>query len=318
MIWRKVALYAAIHLHIRRCPFGGNRIIQGHAIGPGGPRKAHIALPRFARKGDDGQAGVAGFQRRDDLLAGRQGEIDEILAFQAAGPTVKQLDHLGPRMHLHREVFHRCIGDAVDQGGKGGAVCGFQRMGRGLIRCAAPGDHIGGHGPGRTGKPDQGGVARQFAHEDAQGFIDRGKVIVDGIGRFQSGQFARRGDGGQPWAFAGFKPQIGPHGLWQQQDIGEQDCRIKPVAADRLQRNLGCQIGIVAQFQEITGLRAGGAVFGQIAAGLPHHPDRRGGQLFTAQGAQDRLFGRHTAFSCGGLPKFPVRRGLSRRRGFGR
>eukprot|EP01036_Dinobryon_divergens_P002936 gene2936-3859_t len=79
MFGRKVALNAAVNLHIGSPPFGADRIVQSHAIRPRCLGKADIALPRLAREGDDGQAGVASFERADDLLGGGQGKVDEIL-----------------------------------------------------------------------------------------------------------------------------------------------------------------------------------------------------------------------------------------------
>ena len=59
---------------------GRDGIVDGDAIGPGGGGKADVAIACFAREGDDGQAGVAGFQGGDDLRGGFGGEIGEILA----------------------------------------------------------------------------------------------------------------------------------------------------------------------------------------------------------------------------------------------
>ena len=55
----------------------------------------------------------------------------------------------------------------------------------------------------------------------------------------------------------------------------EKDRRIEAEAADRLQGRFGRQIGIVAEDQELgeAVLGADRAIFGQIAAGLPHQPD---------------------------------------------
>ena len=234
---------------------------------------------------------MAGFQGGDDAGGGFDREIGEILALQRAGPRIEQFHHFGPGLHLHRQIFDCRLGDAVDQRGKAGTVLGFQCMGGGLVAGATPGDHVAGDGPGCSGKADKGGRSRQCAGQDAQGFVDRGKVVVDGIGGFQRLHPGHCGDGGQARPLAGLKPQVRPKGLRQQQDIGEQDGGVKPIAANRLQGDLRRQIGIVAQRQEIPRLRPCGAVFGQIAARLPHHPDRRNRQHFTGQGAQDQFLG---------------------------
>ena len=50
---------------------------------------------------------------------------------------------------------------------------------------------------------------------------------------------------------------------------------IEGEAADRLQRYLGGVFRREAEVEKAAGLRAQRAIFGQIAARLPHHPERR-------------------------------------------
>ncbi len=166
----------------------------------------------------------------------------------------------------------------------------LERMRRALVGRAAPGDHVGGHGPGRTGKADQRGVASAVRatgcgrfHRSATGF--RG-CLPPGAVRARppaSVMVDRRG----PSPVTNHRSA--PKRLRQQQDIGKQDRRVKAIAADRLQGDLGRQIGVVAQLQEIARLRPCRAVFRQVAPRLPHHPDRRCGLRFARQRAQDRL-----------------------------
>ena len=73
-------------------------------------------------------------------------------------------------------------------------------------------------------------------------------------------------------------------------DVREQDGRVQPVAADRLQRHLGGQLGVVAEIQEAAGPGPGGVVFRQVALGLAHQPHRRPGLGLARQGAEE---GRH-------------------------
>ena len=287
MIRREVSLHTATGLHVVRRPFGRDGIVDGHAIGAGGSGEADIVLARLAREGDDGQAGVAGFQGGDDGGRRFDGKIGEILAFERACPAVEQLDHLGPGAYLGGQVFDGAIRDAINQGLKRGAVGVFQGMGGGLIGRSFACDHVGGDCPWGTCETDQGGFTGKCAFQDAQSLIDRVQRVVNGVGRFQRGDAGHAGDGGKARAFAGFKPQISPKRLRQQQNIGKQDGGIKAVAADGLQGNLCRQFGIVAQFQEIARQRAGGAVFGQVAASLAHHPDRRVGKNLAFECAQN-------------------------------
>ncbi|AEM40278.1 hypothetical protein KVU_0439 [Ketogulonicigenium vulgare WSH-001] len=81
--------------------------------------------------------------------------------------------------------------------------------------------------------------------------------------------------------------------MGQQQNIGKQDRRVKAVSTQGLQRDLGRQIGRIAQRQEITRLGARCAIFGQIAASLAHHPGGGRRQRFARKGAQNGLLQRH-------------------------
>jgi len=64
------------------------------------------------------------------------------------------------------------------------------------------------------------------------------------------------------------------HGLERQQDVGEDDGGVQLEAAQRLQGDLGGDVGAHAHLQERE-LLADGAVFGQVAARLTHEPHRR-------------------------------------------
>ena len=111
----EVALNAAVHLHMARRPFRGDRLIKGDAIRARGPREPGIARPGPARKGDDRNAGVTLFECGDDLPRRGNGIAGEIRRGQRPGPTVKQLYHLGPGVNLGREVFNGGTGQAVNQ-----------------------------------------------------------------------------------------------------------------------------------------------------------------------------------------------------------
>ena len=111
-------------------------------------------------------------------------------------------------------------------------------------------------------------------------------MFMNGPSGFQTIKVVLRFDRRQSRAFAGFKPQIRSKGLRDQQNVGKQNSRVKPETANRLEGRLGGQFGGVAERQEIAGLGAGFAVFGQITPGLAHHPDRRHFQCLALQGAQ--------------------------------
>ena len=64
------------------------------------------------------------------------------------------------------------------------------------------------------------------------------------------------------------------HRLERQQQIGKQDGGVHLDAADRLQRDLGGQVGRPTQLQKRVVL-AERSIFGHVPAGLPHEPDGR-------------------------------------------
>jgi hypothetical protein len=61
--------------------------------------------------------------------------------------------------------------------------------------------------------------------------------------------------------------------LERHDDVGEEDGGVDAVAADRLQRDLGDEVGRRAGVEHLVAL-AQRAVLGQRAAGLPHEPHR--------------------------------------------
>jgi hypothetical protein len=178
---------------------------------------------------------MACLQRRGDAF--RRGECEgvEIGPLQRPGPGIEYLHDLGAGLDLGRQIGDGRVGQPVDQRRKGRGIGRLQRVRGPLVGGAAAGDHVGRDRPGRAGKSDQRGLGGQFAPQDAQGFIDRREMLVNGIGGLQR----RRGRGGldgvEPRPLAGGEPQPRPQRLGQEQDVGKQDRRVKAIAADRLQ-----------------------------------------------------------------------------------
>ena len=232
---------------------------------------------------------MARLQRRDDLPCRLQCVALEIGAFQRSGPTVEQLDHFCTCGDLGGQIFNRCLGQKCNQRIENCRVRAFQPMRRTLIRGALPRDHIGCDGPWRACKADQRRLLRQGRGKVAHGLIDRRQGFVNIVCAAQPGEIGLTGDGGQARPLAVDEPQIRAQRLRHQQDVGEKDRGVKTEAPNGLQRHFGCQIGVIAQRQEITGLAPGGLVFGQISSSLAHHPDRRHRQGLARQCAQDCL-----------------------------
>src|ERR1019366_2455141 len=93
----------------------------------------------------------------------------------------------------------------------------------------------------------------------------------------------------QYWPLALLEGETLPQSPGQNQDVAEQDRGIEGITADRLQRDLGCQIWRRAQSNEVGNGGTDGAIFRQVAAGLPHQPHRRWPDRLTTQHAKQRL-----------------------------
>ena len=160
-------------------------------------------------------------------------------------------------------------------------ICG-ERLGmaighhprRRLIRRALSGHHVGRDRPRRAAEADQRDLRIEFAAHAAQRLIDRLELAEVGLPR-QRCDLLRRVQRIEPRAFAGLEPHRAAERVGNDQNIREDDRGIEVEAADRLQRDFGGVFRREAQIEKAAGLGAQFAIFRQIAAGLPHHPDRR-------------------------------------------
>ena len=73
-------------------------------------------------------------------------------------------------------------------------------------------------------------------------------------------------------------------GVRHHQNIREQNGGIEAVPADRLQRHLGSQLGIIAEVEKRACLPADCSVLGKIPSGLPHEPHGRHSGGFALKG----------------------------------
>ena len=111
-------------------------------------------------------------------------------------------------------------------------------------------------------------------------------------------------------AFTQRKRQAQAHRVRDRQDVAEQDCRIKRIALQRLQRHLGGVVSVGGQAHEAARLGARGFVLGQVAARLAHQPDRGVRRGLAQAGAQKGvvLKGCKHGGIVSGLPGAPNRR----------
>ena len=154
-----------------------------------------IAVARLAREADHRDARVPGFEFGCDLAGGSDGVFLKGFALKAPSPAVKDFDDFGARLNLLIEIFDGAFGQKVDDLLKKLIVAFAQRMGRALIFGPATCNHIGRHSPGGPGKADQRRFAGQLARQDAHGFIDRRKLVMDVVLALEFGKIGVCGDG---------------------------------------------------------------------------------------------------------------------------
>ena len=144
---------------------------------------------------------------------------------------------------------------------------------RRLVRRTLAGDHVSRDRPRRTAKTDQRDLWRKLTTDAAQRLIDRFELAEVGLRR-QRRHFLRRIQRIEPRAFAGLEAHRTAERIGNDENVGEDDRGIEVEAPDRLQRDLGGMIRREAEIEKAAGLGAQRAIFRQIAAGLPHHPER--------------------------------------------
>ena len=145
---------------------------------------------------------------------------------------------------------------------------------RRLIRRALAGHHVGRNRPWRAAEADQRDLRIEFAAHAAQRLIDRLEFAEVGLRR-QRFDLLRRIQRIEPRAFADLEPHRAAERVGNDENVREDDRGVEVEAADRLQRDFGGEFRREAQIEKAAGLGAHFAIFRQIAAGLPHHPDRR-------------------------------------------
>ncbi len=215
---------------------------------------------------------VVGGHRLEHLLRGRHHRAPVVGRGQRAHPGVEELHGRGAGLDLHLEEGGGDAGEAVQQVGPELRVAVHQRLGVLVVLGGAALDQVAGQGERRAREADQRrGAELGGEHPDRLG--DVGDVLGGQVAQpLQVGAGADRllHDGTD----AGLDVQVHADGLQRDDDVAEVDGRVDPVPADRLQGDLGDQLGAHARLEHRDAL-AHLQVLGQRAPGLPHEPDRR-------------------------------------------
>src|SRR5208282_354818 len=154
---------------------------------------------------------------------------------------------------------------------KGGGFAEKETFYRGEAFFGAAFDHVAGECPGSGGKTEDGNGGADFADDAANGFGEEGGFDF-GVEKLEFLDIALRADRlGQVGAgIAEF--ELESHGFGGDENVGEDDDGVHAEQAKGLKGDFNGEIGRLTNLQKGV-VCANGAVFGEVAAGLAHHPD---------------------------------------------
>ena len=168
-----------------------------------------------------------------------------------------------------------------------------QRLGLREVFGAAAFDEVAGERPRRTGETEEGLVQAEFLAENRQRVVDVLKA-VSGAFELQRRDIGRRSQRALHGDTAFVAETVADaEGLGDDQDVGEKDRGVElREATERLERDFDGEVGRADHRDEVR-LRLEGAVFGQVATGLTHDPDRRPVMGLSAEGGEETVAGVH-------------------------
>ena len=246
--------------------YPGPRHVEGHApvhadhIRAGrGHQAEQLARAHSEENGRDAEVG----DPFEDRPRGGQHEAAVLVGGEPPGPAVEELDGLDAGLYLGPQEGHRQGGQAIHQPGPEGGVAVHERLHLGEGPGGAALDQVAGDGEGRSGEADQRHTAPgQLAGDEPHGVGDVGK-IRGGLEGAQPRQVGRAPERlGHHRSPAGFDIDPEPDGVDRHHDVGEQDGGVHPVAAHRLEGQLGGQ-GAVADGGEDGAAAPGRPVLGE-------------------------------------------------------
>lgn len=207
----------------------------------------------------------------NDFLRGGESEVLVIAERKLPGPGIEELNGSSAGGDLRLQVGNRRQRNAVQEIAECGGLAEQEIFRGGEAFAGATLDHIASESPGSSGKTEHRCLRAEFAGDAANGFGEKGGLDFR-IEEFQAHDITV-GAHGRRQVRAGvaeFERQA--HGFGGNQDVGENDDCIDAEEAEGLERDFDGEVGRFADFEERV-MGANGAIFGQIAAGLTHHPD---------------------------------------------
>ena len=239
----------------------------------------------------------------------REHELAVVGRRQRAGPRVEQLERPRPMAQLGVDERDRRFGQAIEHRVEQGRVGAHQRLGVAVVATRPALDQVAGHRERRSGEGEQGHVGGEFGGQQVDG-VDH---VADVVG-FERPQAAEVCGGAQgvlddrPGSGGDVDPE--PHGVGRHHDVAVQHGGVDPVAADRLERDLGRQLRLLDGVED-RALAAHRPVFGEAAPCLAHEPHRGVRCRPARRGSQKRRVEIHAtedAISADRVTRPPFRR----------
>ena len=224
--------------------------------------------------------------RVDQVLHARQRKTTIARLVEDAGPRIEDLDRLHAGIDLQPQVVRHRDVELFEERFERRGLAIHQPLDRAEAFLALALHQVGGNGERRAAEANQRRAAVELAAQQADR-IGHERHRLRGRTGLEAIDLRARAD-----RIGNLRPRLERHRdaecIERHHDVGEQDRRIHLEAAQRLQRHLGGQFRRAAHGQEIVAA-ADLAVFGQVAAGLPHDPQRRAIDRLAPAGAQKTI-----------------------------
>ena len=223
---------------------------------------------------DPGHTRERGAQEREHLAGVGRHEHVVVVAAEGPGPRVEHLERACAGTELRADERGGVLDELLHQRMPQLPVGVHQRLGV-LVRARRPAlDEVTGHRERCTGERQQRHRFGQFAGEDAHG-LEHVRDVDRWLEGSQAGEIVvgtQRLVGHRARAWRNVDAET--DGMRRDHDVAVEHGSVDPVAAHRLQRDLGCQVGPLDGVEDAAG-SAHSAVLGQASSGLAHEPDRR-------------------------------------------
>ena len=210
-------------------------------------------------------------QLGEDPLGGGQHVAAVVGGREGAGPGIEQLHRPGAGVHLGADRGDGQVAKGLHQVEPEGLVTEHQGFGGAVGARRAPLDQVAGHGERGAGEADQRDIGGRDDRLDRLEYVRGIRLRVEGAETAEVGPAAKRLFDHRP--DARHDVDVHPDGVDRGNDVAEEHGGVHPVAAYRLQRDLGGQLRLEDGFGDRS-TAPHRPVLGQRTAGLTLEPDR--------------------------------------------